>query len=198
MFRKRKNRVVNLCFWLVLFISNASSAQYFGNNAFQVPFVGWMGFDTTAGGLVDPALNQPWQSTDQVQLGFGYMRTLMSGYRLWYTVQTGLGFGYTKNYEQAAHQIVIGINVASGLRYNFLEKRHRPFIAAQGEYLHFFNLDAGTGRAFWIGILFGPGYEWIFGNNMGIQLETGAHALFDLLNPVRYTWASRLSYTLYF
>ena len=198
MFQKRKNRAAALCFWLALGLSQTSSAQYFGNNAFQAPFIGWMGFDTTPVKLNDDKNLQPWQTTDQVQLGFGYMRTLMSGYRLWYTAQTAVGFGYAKNYGQAAHLVLIGLNFGTGLRYKFLEKRHRPFIAGQFEYLQFFNLGDGSGRAFWIGLLFGPGYEWIFANNMGIQLETGAHLLFDLLNPARMTWTARLSYMLYF
>jgi hypothetical protein len=198
MFQKRKKRLVVLCSWLVLCISQAGSAQYFGNNAFQVPFVGWMGLDNTSESVLDPKNRQPWQATDQLQLGFGYMRTIMHGYHLWYTMQTALGFGYAKENLETSNRVVIGINVSSGLRYNFLEKRHRPFMIGQLEYLQFFNQNPGFGRAFWIGFLFGPGYEWIFANNMGIQIEAGAHFLSDFFNPARMTWTLRLSYMLYF
>jgi hypothetical protein len=185
-------KVACLCLFVVSCL-NASSghAQYFGNNAFQVPLIGWMGFDTTTGF----ANTDPWQVTDQPQIGFGYMRALV-GYKLWLTAQSAVGFGYNRNPNLLASQLVVSLNLSSGLRYNFLDRRIRPFVAGQIEYLQFFN-DGGRYKA-WAGLLAGPGIEWIFGKDMGISLETGAHALFDFLNPARFSWSARLSYMLYF
>jgi hypothetical protein len=97
------------------FISSPLYAQYFGTDAFQTPIIGWMGFDTTAGSLVSSS--EPWPVTDQLQFGFGYMHALVSC-KLWYILQSAVGFGYAKHYEQLPNRIIVGLNASSGLRYN--------------------------------------------------------------------------------
>lgn len=168
----------------------AAKAQYFGNNAFQAPIVGWRGLATTANWADDK-----WFSTDQLQLGFGYLRAL-SGYKLWLVSQSVVGFGYARESLMPLTQVIVSLNLATGLRYNFLERRVRPFVTGLVEYLQFFN-DGGRYRAF-AGLGFGPGIEWIFGNDMSVQLETGAQAMIDFYNPARYSWTARLSYLIYF
>jgi len=182
---------------LILMIPILSKAQYFGNNAFQVPIIGWMAFDTTAG-FIHSAQTHPWQVTDQLHIGAGYQTAIMTGYKLWYTAQITVGFGYARNYSQPAYLIPIGVNFSTGLRYNFLDRWHRPFIHFKGEWFQLFNTGVSSGYAFWLGFLAGPGYEFIFANNMGIQLDTAAHVLFDFKLPARFSWTARLSYTLYF
>lgn len=194
-------------FCLALIIPTFSQAQYFSNHGFQAPIIGWMGFNTTVGEIGPANPNhkpwQPWPTTDQLQFGFGYMHALLTDYSLWYVVKTTLGFGYAKNFNQEDTRVIFGVNIASGLRYNFLEKRHRPFIHTELEWLMLANtnygeLERGYSERHWGGIQFGPGYEWIFNHNMGIQIEVAAHVLTDFKNPVRFSWTTQLAYVLYF
>ncbi|MDA0712531.1 MAG: hypothetical protein O2897_00890 [bacterium] len=193
-------RLKNIWLCLALILPAFSSAQYFSNQGFQVPIVGWMGFDTTVGdiGPANPNNNprQPWPTTDQMQIGFGYMHALLNDFSLWYGVKTTVGFGYAKHLDQEDTRIIFGLNVAPGLRYNFLEKRHRPFIHAGLEWLMLANTIHGERH--WGGFQFGPGYEWIFNHNMGIQIEAAAHILTDFKNPFRFSWTTQLAYVLYF
>lgn len=179
---------------LVLFAlcSIPCQAQYFNRSAMQLPLIGWMGLDTTASALVLKNA-KPWQSSDQVQIGFGYMHAIWS-YNLWWITQGAVAFGFETN---TASNILIGINASSGLRYNFMTEYWRPFLAGQVEYLQFFHQTSNT-QNWWLGFLLGPGVEWIFADDMGLQLETGMHVLSDFSNPVRFAWSARLSYQLYF
>ena len=184
---------------LVLFIlcSIPSQAQYFNRNALQLPLVGWMGLGTTAPALVLPNA-KPWQSSDQVQPGFGYMHAIWS-YNLWWIVQTAVTFGFEANTtSNGTSNIIIGLNASSGLRYNFMTEYWRPFLAGQFEYLQFFHQSNNNAQTYWLCFLLGPGVEWIFADDMGLQLETGAHILSDFSTLPRFVWSARLSYQLYF
>ena len=175
-------------------------AQYFGTDALQMPFVGWMGLGTTASSM-QLKNAQPWQSTDQVQIGFGYMHALYD-YSLWWVVQTAASFGFAQNFSQDTSRVIFGVNASTGLRYNFMQETVRPFVQGQFEYVQFFHQQVTTqltsSSNYWLGFLAGPGIEWIFGDDMGVQLEAGGHVLTDFSDPVRFAWNTRLSYMLYF
>lgn len=186
--------IASLC---IAFIVPAQvNAQYFSNNAVSIPTIGWMGFNTTTS-FMEAIKDNPWPSSDQIQVGFGYMHALTMGYKLWYIVQTSVGFGYAENLSNNPHHVVVSLNVSSGLRFNFLTRRHRPFIQGQLEWLQIFNTPDTSGAPFWLGFTAGPGYEWIFAEDMGIQIEAGAHVFSDFLSKPRFSWNARLSYTLY-
>ena len=113
-------------------------AQY-RNQGLQVPLIGWMGFDSSLGALngsciLNPTANQAqtgWCTTDHLSLGVGHMRAV--GYQLWWDSQAVLGFGQPT--IQSINKNIIALNMSSGLRYTFLDERHRPFVSAHIHYL---------------------------------------------------------------
>ena len=186
-----------LCFFGLFCASHEAKAQYFGNHALELPALGWMGFDTTA---KFGANGNPWPMTDQGNVGINYRYAILD-YKLWLLLQSGIGFGYA-NTDNAAnqHQIVVTYIGSSGLRYNFMEEWLRPFIQVQMEYLRLFNTptNAQGSSLNWLGFVCGPGLEWIFAPDMGIQIDTGLHALFDFSSPIRASWSTHLAYVMYF
>ncbi len=183
-----------------LFIAVNANAQYFNSNAFQLPMIGWMGMGTTAGaGFLrpDPDPN-PWPSTDQLQIGLGYQYAL-SGYSLWWINQFSIGLGYAKNTTLSSQQVLTGMTALTGLRYNFATLAWRPFISGGvGMTNIFMDASTTTGARAWMNFQAGPGIEWIFTDEMSVQLETGALVFLDFQRDARFSYVARLSYLIYF
>lgn len=194
-------------YWLlVFFVSSVGNAQYFNSNAFQFQ-LGWMGFDTTASFLrPTPDLN-PWPTTDQIQLGLGYQYALW-GYSLWWVTQTAVSLGYARNYNLSKTQVMTGMNVLTGLRYNFATEAWRPFILGGiGVYTLFQNPNQAAANLLptqpsssqaWMTFQLGPGLEWFFIDEMSFQLDAGALVFFDFQREARFTYLGRFSYLFYF
>lgn len=180
----------------------SAQAQYFSENAFQVPLIGWMGMNTTANFLRPSPDPDPWPSTDQVQIGLGYQYAL-SGYDLWWVTQSSLSLGYARNYGLSSDQVLTGFTALTGLRYNFATLTWRPFILGGVGLVTLFTDPNATGQSntsarSWMTLQAGPGIEWVFTDEMSVQLETGALIFLDFQRSPRFSYVARLSYLIYF
>lgn len=186
---------------IALFSADPARAQ-FRNNGLQVPNLGWMSMGTTSD-WANKGFGTAWGATDQVTLGVGYFRAM--GYNLWWDNQTALGFGGAVNLGAVA-RTVVSLNVSTGLRYNFLDEKHRPFVSGHIHYTHMFNTE-GTevpgnaalgGQPLWVGGRLGGGYEWFFAEEMSVQAEVNGVLFFNLDQPPKLSAIARFSYNVYF
>lgn len=185
---------------VTLLQASASLAQ-FRNQGMQLPSVGWLGMGTTTDGI-NRAFGKTWGATDQFTLGVGYFRAM--GYNLWWDNQTAMGFGGA--IQTGDPKTIVSLNASTGLRYNFLDERHRPFVAGHIQYVQIFNAegtsvqgnDALGGQPLWVGPRLGGGYEWVFGEEMSLQAEVSGVVLLNLDTPPKFTALARLSYNVYF
>ena len=101
---------------------------------------------------------------------------------------------------------LVSLSVSSGLRYNFLRHKHRPFVSGNFHYLQFMNIE-GTAikgnpnlnnTAMWIGLRPGGGYEYFVAPEMSLMGELNYILFVSLDHPVRHSLASRLSFNVYF
>lgn len=158
-------------------------------------------------GTTTNAINKPlateWQTSDQITLGVGYFRAM--GYQLFWDNQTVVGFGGTQNLGTAA-KTVVSLNVSTGLRYNFLDERHRPFVSGHFHYLQIMNTE-GTGvqgnpalggALFWVGARIGGGYEWFFAEEMSVMGELNGIVFANLDQNPKFSSVARLSWNVYF
>jgi hypothetical protein len=171
------------------------AAAQFRNNGIQL-HVGYLGLGSLwdralNGGQIaeqnieqgtDAAVDPGWNMADQPTVGVSYYRAI--GYQTWWDNQVALGAWTTIIDVNNRQTPVITTSVSSGLRYNFLEERHRPFVAAHIHYLQLFALGAADAapapvpgnqflgnNPFFIGFRPGVGYEFIFGDEQAVQIE---------------------------
>lgn len=188
--------------WLLIWVTSTAHAQFFNSNAFQLT-LGWTGFDTTASFLRPIPDPNKWPTTDQAQIGLGYQYAL-SGYSLWWVTQSALTLGYARNYGLPNTQVLAGINALTGLRYNFSTQAWRPFILGGIGLLTLFTNPNATlqtnnvSKQAWMMVQLGPGIEYIFADEMSLQLDTGALAFFDFATASRFSYTVKLSYLFYF
>jgi hypothetical protein len=204
--RARASRLLSICFVTAMLASlyAAPASAQFRNNGLQVPNVGWLGLGTSMDWFNDSVTGGPrWGATDQVTLGVGYFRAV--GYNLWVDSQTVLGFGGAVN-QGAFAKTLVSLAASIGLRYNFLDEKHRPFVAAHIQYLNFFNHE-GTdvlgnaalgGFPVWVGIRPEAGYEFFFLEEMSIQAQAGPIVFFNLDHPPKVSALARIAYNVYF
>lgn len=186
---------------LALFAEPAQAQ--FRNNGVQLPSVGWMALGIPSTDWLYPP-GARWNATDQVTVGVGYFRAV--GYNLWLDNQVVLGFGGALS-ELATPPPVVSLAISVGMRYNFLDERHRPFVSGHIQYLQFFNVGgtqvAGNellgGFPLWVGIRPSAGYEWFFAPEMSLQVEAGpvVYLGFDVAIP-KLSGLARVSYNVYF
>lgn len=192
-------------FCAVAFAADDARAQ-FRNNGMKIPSVGWLSLGYTSDWLnetVGGPLNR-WNASDQATLGVGYFRAV--GYDLWFDVDTVLGFGAGIS-TGAQQRTLVSLLVSLGLRYNFLDEKHRPFVAGYIQYLQFFNVEgseiAGNdqlgGYPLWVGLRPTLGYEWFFLEEMSFQGEVAPIVFIGLDQPApKFSALVRLSYNVYF
>ena len=196
-----QSKIIMMLFVLgVAFNAQEAQAQ-FRNHGVYLPSLGWMGFGNSTN-AINSANNQKWETTDHWTLGSGYFSAI--GYQLWWDNQTYLGFG--QPFEMGIDKTLISLSVSSGLRYNFLRHKHRPFVNANFHYLQFFNIE-GTeikgnpnlgNTALFLGLRPGAGYEMFVGDEISLMSEVNYILFVSLDNPVRHSFASRLSFNVYF
>ena len=113
---------------------------------------------------------------------------------------------------------MFNLQVSHGLRYMFFNEKHRPFVSGHIQYLNLFvpsgrdrvndgeitrklpGNDFLLGQPFWVGARFGGGYEYIFMEEMGLEIEAGLVGLFgfyegDLIRP---SAVARVGWNIYF
>jgi len=197
--------------------SSRAEAQYFRNQGLQLPNAGWLGLSTwdhllNGGHAATDIDDDGWNIWDQPTLGAGYFFAI--GYNLWLDSQAAIGASTTTVSSSAAAEPVLTLAISSGLRYNFMEERHRPYVAAHIQYLQLIALTNGTAEIpgneflgntpFFIGFRPGVGYEYIFGDEMSVQAELGIigfvvpdgqRGIGSLFLPAS---VARVSYNIYF
>lgn len=189
---------ISLAIAALIICQSTAWAQYFGNHSVQLPVVGWMFLGTLDG--LNPS---PWGTTDQIQIGTGYMHAI-GGYNLWYANETLVGFSYATYPGAPPSRIAVGFDMANGLRYNFMWERWRPFVSL---FLDYFQISDGRQNVsfpflfttkWWLGLRGGGGLEYIFDPNMSLEVAAGYLVMLDFENPIRQSLLARLSYRLYF
>lgn len=192
-----------ISFWLGLVFSLAfsyeASAQYFSRNSVQLPAIGWMAMDSSFG-----AVNKiKWGMTDQIQIGTGYARDIWD-LKLWWLSETAVGFGFVNYLGAPPSRVAVTLQGSTGLKYNFLTQRWRPFAGAMVEVLQIFNAQKNASSLFipstptWGALRPMIGLEWIFGIDMSVEAELGYVLLMNFEDPVRHGAMARLAYRLYF
>jgi hypothetical protein len=199
------------CFVVVVALGAAApAAAQFRNNGVQLPNVGYMGLGST----FDPAYDaitgdpSPWNTSDHATIGAGIFTAL--GYDLWFDNQAAIGMGLEIEVGNGRtdRAPVFSLSISSGLRYNFMNERIRPFVSTHVHYLQLINPGGATlpqnffleGQPFWVGLRGGGGIEWIFGDEMSVQIEAGLLGLFAPSSDGYFLPAStvRLAYQVYF
>jgi hypothetical protein len=184
-------RSMRIAPWLVLsclaFAATPAGAQYFRNQGVQLPNVGYLGLGTwdyaINGGGPAGSNNPGWNIWDQPTLGAGYFRAL--GYQLWFDGQAAIGASTTVLSTSDRGEPVLTLSLSTGIRYMFLEERIRPYL---GAHIHYLQLIALTGTdaianipgnnflgntPFFVGLRPCGGIEWVFGDELSLQLEAG-------------------------
>ncbi len=194
---------------LVSVLASAPAHAQFRNGGIQVS-AGWLGLGT----LVDPLLGPSWNIHDQPTLGAGYQMAI--GYNLWFEViHASIGASWVRISSLDVIEPVFSFSVASGLRYNFLEEKFRPFISG---HLHYQHLLAVTENApiptntllgnapFWLGVRLGGGVEYFHADEQSLMLLGGVMVFTGLNAPppggqqsfVLPSYLLRFSYQVYF
>jgi hypothetical protein len=217
--------------WIILVASTVlqlalPARAQFRNQGIQAPNIGWLGLSTWdtlmhGGRAARQNLDVPngvpefgWNLIDQPTVGAGYFFAV--GYDLWIDNQVAIGAFTTVTDQQSSRTPVLSLAASSGIRYNLLSERIRPFLSAHIQYLQLIALPAAGATApipgnnflgntpFFVGLRPGGGVEWIFGNEMSLQAELGVIG-FIVPDPNRglgglFLPASlaRLSYNIYF
>ncbi len=178
----------------LLFFSNAVNAQHFGKQVFRVPVVGWLLANSSlpflSNGSPQIKLN------DEFLTGLGYSFSVYD-YKLWITTEFDVGFGTLA----PDNSRVVSINASTGLRYNFLDQKIRPFVGLTFEYFQAFT-SSNSFNGYQLPASFGfrpnGGLEWIFASEMSFQAELGFLVLFNLDGLDQQAGSLRISYNLYY
>ena len=192
-------------------VGHATPAKaQFRNNGLQFN-LGWMGLGSTENlirsNVAPGSPDKLWSMNDQATFGVGYFRAI--GYELFWENQTVIGLGEAISNQANANigTAVVSLNVSTGLRYNILDERHRPFLSGHIQYLQVLNPtpellgnDTLGGVALWVGARVGGGYEWFFGDEMSVMGELNGVLYADLLSSaiVKPSAIGRLSWNVYF
>jgi hypothetical protein len=174
----------------------APARAQFRNQGIELPNVGWLGLSTfdaaIHGGPI--AGDVGWNIWDQPTIGLGWFFAI--GYDLWLENTAALGASTTVLGRQAnaPGDPVLTIAASTGLRYNFMSERLRPYVAMHVQYLQLLTV-AGEGvtvdipqnfflnAPFFIGLRPGAGVEWIFGDEVSLKAELGVIGFLAPTNP---------------
>lgn len=176
------------------------AAAQFRNNSFQFE-IGAMGFGTTSD-FVLREVGAEWTISDQLTISAGGMRWIAGN--LWYDgdATVGVGQGIATG---AGFAGVFSASTSQGLRYNFLDEKHRPFVAAHlvvNSLFAPFALAAPPpantilGQSLWIGGRVGGGYEYYIWDEVSIQGEFNVIGYVDI--PPKSSWTARFGANIYF
>ena len=198
---KKLMRLGLLIFFMgVTFGPNEAHAQ-FRNNGIYLPSLGWMGLEPAPMLSIRPTIKNGrlltigrWVLVILPRLVISFGGTI----RPTLVLGNPLLLGVDKT--------LVSLSVSSGLRYNFLRHKHRPFVSGNFHYLQFMNIE-GTAikgnpnlnnTAMWIGLRPGGGYEYFVAPEMSLMGELNYILFVSLDHPVRHSLASRLSFNVYF
>jgi hypothetical protein len=164
-----------------------AQAQFFRNNGISV-LVGWKGLGSTWDGATGEKI---WNLSDQGTIGMGYFTAL--GYNLFFDVlQAEIGMGAERLVTGRQPGPMFSFSATSGVRYNFLEERVRPFVSGHLQYLQIIPVtpnpeiptNALTGNApFWVGARVGGGCEFFVMDEISLLAHAGLTAFTGLNSP---------------
>lgn len=180
------NRLVlsGLLLCVGLAFAQPAQAQY-RNQGLQFN-VGYLGLGT----VWEAAIGPVWNMHDQPTLGAGH--TLAIGYNLWFDNTVALGGGVLKITNGNQLEPVFSLTISTGLRYQFLEEKFRPFVSGHISYLQIIPATANPpvptngflGAApFWVGARLGGGAEYFFADEMSLMGELTLAGFFGLNTP---------------
>lgn len=187
---------------VVLFFSlfaTESQAQY-RNNSLSGG-LGWIAFNSLDG--LNQSYGLPWGASDQLGLDVNLKNAI--GYQTFLDSGAGLGFGGGLQ-AGAAVQTVVSLRVFTGIRYDFMSEKHRPFVAGYIQYLQFFNIE-GTqipgnpalgGQALWVGLRPTVGYEFFFMPEFSVQLDLAPTVYVNLDQAPKFGAQGRVLLSSYF
>ena len=179
------------CAFLVVVVGAApAGAQYFRNNGIGIQ-LGWKGLGSTIDGLTGLKI---WNMTDQVTVGAGYFTAI--GYNLWFDIlQADIGIGSERIVSGREPGPIFSFSGTSGVRYQFLEERIRPYIGAHIQYLQIISVtpnpeiptNALTGTApFWVGLRGTGGVEYYLADEVSILAHLDLAGFVGLNSPPPY------------
>ncbi len=164
-----------------------AQAQFFRNNGISV-LVGWKGLGSTWDGATGEKI---WNMSDQGTIGMGYFTAL--GYNLFFDVlHAEIGMGAERLVRNRQAGPIFSFSASTGLRYNFLEERVRPFVSGHLQYLQIIPVtpnpeiptNALTGNApFWLGARVGGGCEFFIMDEVSLLAHAGLTAFTGLNSP---------------
>jgi hypothetical protein len=167
--------------------SAPAHAQYLRNQGMHFG-VGWKALGTTWDAVLG---DRYWNATDQADIVVGYYYAI--GYQVFFDFQATVGFGSAKVFVGDSVPPVLSFSVSPGLRYNFLEQRVRPFVAAYIDLplslVEFSGTDVIPRNAalpgapgLWVGARAGGGIEWIALDEIGFQIDATMVGYFSVGN----------------
>ena len=191
----------------VLGAATPAAAQW-RNLGVQLPNVGWLALGNSTDFVNDAVNNARWGANDQLTIGAGFFAAI--GYSLWSDSQVAIGFGTSKAPRdgQANVDPIFSLAVSTGLRWNILDEKVRPFLAAHIQLLTLINplgnpgipTNATSGVPTWIGPRLSGGVEIFFIEEQSLQFEIGAVALLGFSDGgfLRPSAIGRASWNVYF
>ena len=164
-----------------------AQAQFFRNNGISV-LAGWKGLGSTWDGATGEKI---WNMSDQGTIGMGYFTAL--GYNLFFDVlHAEIGMGAERLVRNRQAGPIFSFSASTGLRYNFLEERVRPFVSGHLQYLQIIPVtpnpeiptNALTRNApFWLGARVGGGCEFFIMDEVSLLAHAGLTAFTGLNSP---------------
>jgi hypothetical protein len=207
--------------WTLIVVGVMATAMpahaQFRNQGIQLPNIGWLGLGSTWDGAVNGGAghDKGWNIYDQPTIGASYFFAI--GYDLWVDNEVALGFSTLILDEGSGNNTpAITVAASTGIRYNLLSERLRPFIGAHIQYLQLVGFPAADVKLdipfntvlqnapFFVGLRPDAGIEWIFGDEMSVMLEVGVMGFlaFDRLRSLGGLFLpasmARVSYMIYF
>ncbi len=195
-------------------LAASPAAAQFRNMGAQIN-VGWLALgDSTDWINSSTSFINPWNIHDHVTIGAGYY--FFVGYNLRFDSQLVVGGG-TDVYG-ARPTPIFDVQASQGIRYLFFNERHRPFVSAHIQYLNLFvggdrnSINGGSpterlpgndfllGQPIWVGARVGGGYEWIFLEEQGVEIEAGLTGLVGFFKGdfIRPSAVCRVGWNIYF
>jgi hypothetical protein len=167
--------------------SAPAQAQFFRNNGLSV-LVGWKGLGSTWDGATGEKI---WNLSDQGTVGMGYFRALDYNW-FWDVAQVEIGMGAERQVTGRDPGPMFSVSGTTGVRYNFLEERVRPFVSGHVQYLQIIpvtpNPEIPTNAfsdnfPFWLGARVGGGCEFFVVDEVSLLAHAGLTAFTGLNSP---------------
>jgi hypothetical protein len=179
--------VLALVVFMSAFGATDAQAQFFRNNGISV-IGGWKGLGTTFDGLTGQVL---WNIEDQVTVGAGYYTAI--GYDLWFDIFSAeIGIGSERLVAGREPGPIFSFSATSGIRYQFLSEKIRPFVGAHLQYLQLITVlpnpdvpvNSLTGDSpFWVGLRLGGGCEFFILDEVSLMASLHIAGFTGLNSP---------------